>query len=339
MNYWRSKSIRTLPTYGWVRTFKGYNNRKSLTLLLKLLISLFLLGWMFSTIEWSELQTTIKHVRIGWMFAALGWVVVSVGVSVVKWSLILKASKLELPYRVLWKSYWAGIFFNNFLPSSIGGDGLRIYWTGKYTGDLPGATTSIVVERILATMGLCLTALLVAPFNVKRIPELAGFFLLILGLSTIILFLILSPKLTSRIEPRLVKWPKAQKFIAELSSHGMRLRNQPKFLAKALLWSIIFQMCVVMVNWCIFQGLAAREVSILAAAYLIPATSVAAMLPVGVNGYGLREGAYMTLFATLNIPSSVAITSSILFALIVSFASLWGGWIWINEGQLMEWKR
>lgn len=339
MNYWRSKSIRTLPNFGWVRAFKRHNNRKSLMLPLKLLVSFLLLSWMFSTLEWSELQTTIQHVRIDWMFAALGWVVVSVGVSVVKWSLILKASKLVLPYHVLWKSYWAGIFFNNFLPSSIGGDGLRVYWTGKHTGDLPGATTSIIVERILATMGLCLTALLVAPLKAKLIPELVGFFLLILGLSAFVLVLILSPKLTSRIEQRLMRWPKVQKFIAGLSSHGMRLRNQPKFLAKALLWSIIFQMCVVMVNWCIFQGLAASEVSILTAAYLIPATSVAAMLPVGVNGYGLREGAYMTLFATLNVPGSVAIASSILFALIVSFASLWGGWIWIKEGQLMEWKR
>lgn len=338
MNYWRNKSIRTLPTFGWVRAFKRQNS-KSLMLPLKLAVSLLLLGWMFSTLEWSELQTTMKQVHTGWMFAALGWVVVSVGVSVVKWSLILKASKLELPYRVLWKSYWAGIFFNNFLPSSIGGDGLRIYWTGKHMGDLPGATTSIVVERILATMGLCLTALLVAPLKAKLIPELVGFSLLILGISTFVFVLILSPKLTGIIEQRLVKWPKAQKFIAGLSSHGRRLRNQPKFLAKALIWSIIFQMCVVMVNWCIFQGLGVSEVSILAAAYLIPATSVAAMLPVGVNGYGLREGAYMTFFATLNVPGSVAIASSILFALIVSFASLWGGWIWIKEGQLMEWKR
>lgn len=308
-------------------------NRKVITVSLKILVSLLLLSWMVTHIEWTALRDTLKNAQFRWMLAALGWVVLSVGVSVVKWGYICKASMLDLPYSVLWKSYWAGLFFNNFLPSSIGGDGVRIYWTGKHTGDLPGSTTSVVVERVLATIGLCLTALLAAPFSRTGIPGLIGLFTVILMVSLFVLFLILSPQLTNYLQRRLSTWPKAQKFVGGLSLHGDRLRNRPGLLVKALGWSIIFQLCVVMVNWSIFQGLSATELSFIEAAYLIPATSVAAMLPVGVNGYGLREGAYITLFATLNIPSAVAMTTSILFALIVSFASLWGGWIWIREGR------
>ena len=313
-------------------------NRKVLTVSLKALVSLLLLSWMFSHIEWTELSDTLKNAQLSWMFATLGWVILSVGVSVVKWGYIFKASKLDLPYRVLWKSYWAGLFFNNFLPSSIGGDGIRIYWTGKYSGDLPGATTSVVVERVLATMGLCLTALLAVPFSRTGVPELIGLFFVILSLSIFVLFLILFPKLTDFLQHRLAAWPKAQTFLEGLSLHGVRLRNHPGCLVRALGWSVIFQLCVVMVNWSIFRGLSVQELGFFEAAYLIPATSVAAMLPVGVNGYGLREGAYITLFATLDIPSSVAMTASILFALIVSLASLWGGWIWIREGRELNGK-
>lgn len=313
-------------------------NKKILTVSVKILVSLLLLSWMFSHLEWTELRDTLKNAQLKWMFAALGWVVVSVGVSVVKWGYIFKASLLDVPYSVLWKSYWAGLFFNNFLPSSIGGDGIRIYWTGKYTGDLPGATTSVVVERVLATMGLCLTALLAAPFSRTGIPGLIGLFFVIFLVSLFVLFLILFSQLTDYLQRRLVAWPKAQTFVARLSMHGVRLRNHPGLLVKALGWSILFQLCVVMVNWSIFQGLSVGELSLIEAAYLIPATSVAAMIPVGVNGYGIREGAYVTLFATLNIPGSVAMTASILFALIVSFASLWGGWIWIKEGREINGK-
>ncbi len=313
-------------------------NKKILTVSLKVLASLLLLSWMFSHIEWTELRDTLKNTQLNWMFIALGWVILSVGVSVIKWGYIFKASMLNVPYSVLWKSYWAGLFFNNFLPSSIGGDGIRIYWTGKHTGDLPGATTSVVVERILATMGLCLTALLAAPFSRVRIPGLFGLFFVILIVSMFVLLSILFPQITDRLQRRLVSWPKAQTFVAGLSLHGVQLRNHPELLAKALGWSIIFQICVVLVNWSIFQGLSVKGLGFFEAAYLIPATSVAAMLPVGVNGYGLREGAYITLFSTMNIPDSIAMTASILFALIVSFASLWGGWIWIREGREINGK-
>jgi hypothetical protein len=313
-------------------------NKKILTTSLKILVSFLLLAWMFSKVEWAELRNTLQNVQLPWLLAALAWVAISVGISVIKWGYILKASKLNLPYRVLWKSYWAGLFFNNFLPSSIGGDGIRIYWTGKHSGDMPGATASVVVERVLATMGLCLAALLVAPFSQVRIPGLLGLFLTIFLVSTFILILILFPGLTSHIEKRLVRWPKVQKFVVGFASHGVRLRNRPAYLVKALGWSVIFQFCVVMVNWCIFKGLSVNALSFLQASYLIPATSIAAMLPVGVNGYGLREGAYMTLFSTLAIPGSVAMTASILFALIVSLASLWGGWVWIREGREVDGK-
>lgn len=198
---------------------------------------------------------------------------------------------------------------------------------------MPGATTSVVVERVLATMGLCLAALLTAPFFRVRVSGLLSLFAAIFLVSTFLLLLILFPQLANYLEKRLLKWPKAQKFVAGFALHGVRLRKNPALLAKALVWSVIFQFCVIMVNWCIFQGLSVTTLSFLEASYLIPATSIAAMLPVGVNGYGLREGAYMTLFSTLAIPGSVAMTASILFALIVSLASLWGGWVWIKEGR------
>lgn len=161
----------------------GQRTRKNYILPLKILVSLVLLSWMFRQIKWSEIVFTLSHAHLVWVAAAFGWVVVSVLVSAYKWQLILRASSLELPFKVLWKSYWAGLFFNNFLPSSIGGDGLRIYWIGKHTQDLAGATASVVVERVLATAGLCLAALFAAPFSNTVIPQLIGFFLIILALS------------------------------------------------------------------------------------------------------------------------------------------------------------
>lgn len=314
-------------------TLREQRNFKRFSFPLKILASLLMLSWMFSTIEWEQITQILLHVDWIWMAMALGWVVISVGVSAYKWQLILRASQLHVPLRVLWKTYWAGLFFNNFLPSSIGGDGLRIYWAGKVTGDMAGSTTSVVVERVLATIGLCLTAIIAILVTEVQIPYLLAFFGAIMFVGTLILSFFLFPHFTGWLQKRLGFLPKVQSFLAGIISHGRRLRNQLGLMFSALIGSVLFQMCVVMVNWCIFKALLVTDLNPLEAAVIIPATSVAAMLPIGINGYGLREGAYIALFAPLGISGSLALTASILFALLVSFSSLWGGWIWIKEGR------
>lgn len=308
-------------------------NLNRFSLPLKILASLLMLAWMFSTIEWPEMVQILRQVNLTWIALALVWLIVSVGISAYKWQLILKASHLDVPMRVLWRNYWAGLFFNNFLPSSIGGDGLRIYWVGKLTGDMAGSTTSVVVERVLATIGLCLTAVIATSLTNVGIPYLLSFFLIIMTAGSLILLFILFPQLANGLQKHLTRLPKAQVFLSEVITHGNRLRNQPGLLFQALIGSMLFQICVVMVNWCIFRALSAVELNPIEAAVIIPATSVAAMLPIGINGYGVREGAYIALFAHMGISSYVALTASILFALLVSLSSLWGGWIWIKEGR------
>jgi uncharacterized protein (TIRG00374 family) len=308
-------------------------NLKRFSLPLKILASILMLTWMISAIKWSEIVQVFHQIDPLWIVLALVWVILSVGVSAYKWQLILKASHLVIPLRVLWKNYWEGLFFNNFLPSSIGGDGLRIYRVGKLTGDIAGSTTSVVVERILATIGLCLTALIAASLTPLNIPYLLPAFLILMMAGILILVLCLFPQLAKELHKRLTRLAKVQIFLNGVVDHGNRLRKHPGLLFKALIVSVLFQICVVMVNWCLFRALSAIELNLIEAAVLIPATSVAAMLPVGINGYGVREGAYISLFAYVGITRSVALTASLLFALIVSFLSLWGGWIWVKEGR------
>ncbi|MCO1601946.1 lysylphosphatidylglycerol synthase transmembrane domain-containing protein [Desulfosporosinus nitroreducens] len=314
-------------------TLREQSNFKRFLLPLKILASILMLSWMFSTIEWQQITQILLRVNGIWMAMALGWVVISVGVSAYKWQLILRASQLHVPLRVLWKTYWAGLFLNNFLPSSIGGDGLRIYWVGKVTGEMAGSTTSVVVERVLATIGLCLTAILAILLTEVQIPYLLAFFGAVMFVGILILSFFLFPHFTGWLQKRLGFLPKAQSFLVGIISHGMRLRNQPSLMFYALIGSVLFQMCVVMVNWCIFKALSVTDLNPIQAAVIIPATSVAAMLPIGINGYGVREGAYIALFAPMGISGPIALTASILFALLVSFSSLWGGWIWIKEGR------
>lgn len=312
--------------------------RKKYLTLLKVLVSVSLLAWLLWTIEWQRIIDLLAEARIPWMGAALFWIVLSVVVSAYKWLLVNQAAGLNIPYRVLWESYWACLFFNNFLPSSLGGDAIRIYWTGKYVGDMAGAVTTVVAERILATAGLSLLALLVLPFSGVKLPYLGEFFALLAIFSLILLYLIIYPKLLEKLQRLLTSFPRATQFLEGFKAHGLRLRRNPQLLISALGWSLVFQACVVMVNYCLFCALNISGVNLLQACVLIPATSAAAMIPLGINGYGTREGAYVALFSSLGVPKAGALTVSLLFAVLVSLTSLWGGWIWLRKRQEKEMK-
>ena len=133
---------------------------KRATHLLRLLISLSLLLWLGFTIRWPELEQALLQVEVIWLLAAAGLVILSMLISVRKWQVLLQAQGMSVPWVELWKAYWVGLFFNNFLPSSIGGDAVRILWVGKRGQDVPGAAASVIMERIIATAGLALTGFL-----------------------------------------------------------------------------------------------------------------------------------------------------------------------------------
>ena len=149
-----------------------------------------LLVWLALSIDWQDLNQVWRTVKPEWILAAIAWIVISVLVSVEKWRLVLDAQEIHLFWPELWRAYWAGLFFNNFLPSSIGGDAMRIWWAGQTAHDNPGAAVSVVVERILATTGLALTGLAAAVFVSQPDSRAVSLFIMLIAVSLGLLGLI-----------------------------------------------------------------------------------------------------------------------------------------------------
>jgi len=309
--------------------------RKKIAISIKIMLSAGLILWLCSGFAWRDLFRLMGGMDPLWLGGAGLWIVLSIAVSAWKWVLVFRAMQIRVPVSFLWRCYWAGLFCNNFLPSSIGGDALRIYLSGRYADDMPAGTASVVVERLLATLGLALTALVFFPFVPVHLPYLGWFFSAVALLSGFLILLIFSPTLLDWLSRICQPWDRPSQFLASFRGHGQRLAGSRFLLSQVVAWSVIFQLCVVMVNYCLFQALDLRQVNFAQAAVLIPATSVAAMLPIGINGYGTREGAYIALFATLGVGRAAAMAASIVFALLVTAASLYGGWL-LLRGKILK---
>lgn len=268
----------------------------------------------------------LRGTRTEWLAVAVLLIVLSMLISVIKWSLVLKAEEIEVSWRDLWRAYWVGLFFNNFLPSSIGGDSVRALFVGKSLANMTGAASSVVIERILATAGLSLTGISAVAFSIPASSRVTGLFILLLVVSLAFLFFI---SRDCNPEQRDGRDGKIVRFLTGMTQQGCYIRSHKRELSFAVFFSVLFQCSVIAVNYAIFRALLIQDVSIGAMFYVIPAISALAMIPVGINGYGVREGAYVTLLSAYGVSGGTAVAVSLIFAFLVSFCSLYGGLEWL----------
>src|SRR6187401_3747805 len=126
--------------------------------LVKAIVSIGLLWILFSRVDVSRLWSVARQASPLWLGGALLLYLTVVLASAVRWDVLLRAQHVRLPFAFLTQSFLVATFFNNFLPSNIGGDVVRITDTAKAAGSKTLATTVVLIDRGLGLLGLALMA-------------------------------------------------------------------------------------------------------------------------------------------------------------------------------------
>ena len=132
--------------------------RRYILLAIKLSVSIVLLVVLFSRIDVAQLWQTARQASVPWLLAALVVFGISTAVAVWRWNLLLQAQHVDIGFWPLIGSFLVATFFNNFLPSNIGGDVIRISDTGRHANSKTLATTVVLMDRVLGLMALVLVA-------------------------------------------------------------------------------------------------------------------------------------------------------------------------------------
>jgi len=293
---------------------------------LRVFISLVLIGILVVLVDPVKVKQSISGFNSSCLPVVFGLIALSMVISAMKWKVFLDVQNNRIDLIQLFRIYVISLFFNNFLPSSIGGDGVRIYLAGRYYGKTSSAAASVVVERAIATITLSLLGLSAALFA-SNPTMIVVWPLIIVLISGVVLTLILLTGWT----PGFIKKRKGKvrdSWIAFSHAAG-RLRKEHAALFMNLILSLVFQVNVAMVVASIIWGLGLPVPGFADMIFITSTSSVIAMIPAGINGYGLREGAYIFLLQPHGFSSSSALTVSVLFAFFVSIFSLAGGIDWI----------
>jgi uncharacterized protein (TIRG00374 family) len=293
--------------------------------LFRIAISLGLIGLLVYFADSRKMLEQLRDFRGKWAVVVFAAIFFSMLISTLKWAVLLEPSGTSVSKISLLRSYLIGLFFNNFLPSSIGGDAMRILVTGKQVGHSVAAS-SIVVERLLATVSLTSLGLGCALFARHYDAVAISLLSVVLSVGVVLLFALISGRIPHLLKDRNSRLHKAVTSFLEASQ---RYRNQPRALGKSVVLSLIFQIVVALIVGAVIAGLGLGVPAFPDLVYVTCAASVLAMAPAGINGYGLREGAFVYLLNPLGFAAPSAIAISVLFAVAVSLFSLSGALLWL----------
>lgn len=276
-------------------------------------VSVAVLALIAMRIDLAAIRDAFGTLDWAWVIAAALVVYACIAISAVKWGVLLRSRGHRLSFARLTRHYMVGLFFNNFLPTSVGGDVVRAWEAGRDLDDMPEAAASVVAERLIASVGLALTAALGLPFvraGTQAYVAVAIVFVLGIGLAG--LFLV--PTLSERIVRSAMgsRFEGVAGWVARATSATGEMLRARGSAATVLALSVGFQVLVAVVNWCLFRALGA-SVSLAECVVYTSVVSAVTMVPISISGHGVREAGYVYFFGLAGVPDAVAVTASLMF--------------------------
>jgi glycosyltransferase 2 family protein len=296
---------------------------------LKAIVSIGLLALLLSRVDLARLWSYARNASVLWLASALCLYLLMVLASAWRWGVLLRAQRVALPFSRLTSSFLVATFFNNFLPSNIGGDVVRITDTAKPAGSKTLATTVVLIDRGIGLLALALMAasgatmmhrMAVGPVGPAVLW--AGF-----GLGAIVATpaLLMPETMTKLLQPlRIFHQEWVDKRIATLTDTLTRFKETPAALAGCFAGAVLVQGLLVLFYLAITRSMGI-PIGFAELAVIVPVSFIVQMLPVSMNGLGVREATFGFYFTRLGLPLESALLVSFMGAALILLFSLSGG--------------
>lgn len=280
-------------------------------------VALALVVYLLQRQGWSEISTVVSQISFG-IFSltfvmtlmsrtAIGW----------RWHILLRSAGIKIsPLRSISLTY-AGLFASNFLPTTIGGDVVRLAGVLRLNLDRPVCVASLIVDRLVGMAGMALAI----PFILPGLPE--GLFLT--ANSPLLAGAPLLGKLDapagSKAKKILEKGVRLLKRLLEALSFWVK---HPQSLFVSLLMSWTHMLLLFGTLWLLLRAMG-EPASFWLIAGMWALTYFVTLLPISINGLGVQELS-MTFFFTQvgGISEPTALTLAFLIRILQMFASLPG---------------
>lgn len=305
---------------------------------LQLAVGVGVLALAFAKADAAKLAEALRSTRISYMPMAISATVAVTWLMAYRWGVILSARRIKIPTRRLFVYYLIGAFFNNFVPGgSISGDLARFIYASREARDRALVLSSLIYERLIGLLVLLVMGLGATLASMPHLSAGGPIYIAEAGLAAIFLMSVSLVSDWSRLRlARLIRKLSARFGFERAGRAALRtleslsdLKGRPKLLAVTIAISISIRAvwglgCLAVAR---AMGLQLQPLTVFA---FISVVDLVRMLPLSINGLGLREWAFIALFAGAGIGAERALMFSMLVFAPTLLSAIAGGIIYIS---------
>jgi uncharacterized protein (TIRG00374 family) len=306
--------------------------RGHLFTVLKIAVGIALIVVLIHITPIKEVGRTLKNANIYYLLVSAGLYLAALLVGPLRWSGLLSAKGIHLPLRRIISYFFIGFFFNNFLPTIVGGDVARATYAGLESGKKAEAVAATVVDRAVGFLALTVIVLFItlgsSHFGLDREIFVVPVVIIVLLTAGVSLFFnnAVFNKLTAALGR--IRFFNLGERVADVYGSIYSYKKDKSRCLLAFLLSLCLQSGFIVANYTLGHSVGIR-ISPFYYFLFIPIIAFMSMVPLTPNAIGIRESGYLLLFCQVGVTRSQAMSLSVLNLSLVLLSSLIGGVIFL----------
>lgn len=302
---------------------------------IKLAVTFGVLAWLFHDIGLASLKSHWYRVTLGGLGTALALQLIAYAIGLYRWWLLLRHANVRVPYLSVKPAYYLGLFFNQLLPTGVGGDAVRTYRLYKRGLEARGLVGSALMDRLIGTFSI--VGLGIAGLILSGAFSLSGRDLLVLvgmeAAAVVGFAALFTPAIHDSLQRPLARLHHRHMIrgLSEVIELCHSYGRAPGLLLAAVALSVLMQSTEVMIYVTLGHELG-LDLSPGVYFAVVPISFIAAALPISLGGLGVREGVLVSLLVAAGIDKQSAVALAMLF-LIVLWTSVLPGLLLFLRGR------
>ena len=285
--------------------------------LARLLVSVSIMAVILHSIDIRQAWRVVLDARPLWLLLALLMQFGSTAVAAYRWQLIMRNLGFGQSFSFYRDSYFKGMFFNQGLPTSIGGDAFRVLDVAGRGFRKRDALYGVAIDRIAGLGALLLLTLVAHLVDPDLLP--ARVYRLILWLLIAGLVGFSSVSFIGRLS-WLGRYPQLA-LLKSVSDRLLQAVSRRRFLLLAS--SLLVPLLAMLSFFAVGRALGLRY-DLVTYFAIVPPALVLTVIPISIAGWGVREGALVGLFSLIGADKTVVLMMSLVYGVLLILASLPG---------------
>ena len=305
---------------------------------IKIAVTLGGIVYIFKKVPFFEAIGNWTQATWPWLAVILFLTVILMAIQANRWRGLLLDDGKKIKFHTFYAYIALGYFFNNLLPSGFGGDAVKTIAFGKRFGNTANSVAAIAISRIMGILAMILSFFIAFPFVVAKYQVPLSYTITVSAFALVAILVIVGGLFSDNLKiPD--KLALQVPFLLKLQNAFSIYRSHPKAFWLSGLDSIWLQIVTILIHYAYFRAVGI-DVDIAIITVFTTIMVVFTMLPISINGIGIRENVQVSLYTgLLGIPADIVLASTLLSYLPLLFQASQGALVFAFLGKTSSFIR